>query len=821
MFSYELCPDTIPSKVLTTINCTDIIDPMTSTVCEPRDNQQGDTHTFSTRPSGALRIQRLLIMASLLILGGALRFNNLGAKGLWGDEIWTAQWSQGPLHTVWRTLTRIPDMPLIYALVNISSRFGENEFWIRLPATLFGIMGLIAFYFLADLTLGRRTAFIAVGLMVISPIHIWYSQEARYYTQLSTLGIASLYFFYAFLTADKVRLGYCFGFVIATIAAIYTHLFAGWILAAQGIFALYYLLHQALYTDQSIEDQRNKSRKRALWLAGALVVIAICTYPVLLRLLETVQTGASSTGEGMAELRWPPGLPEFLTPHFLTEIVLRFSGGELVSFLMIPLFAVGFVVTWRHRRDIAVLTLCLVGTPILTAAFLNTSHGIAFKYFFYLLPVYLLLVAQGFVAAAAGLARAASALCRQQRAFRRMQLLNEVFIEQVVLLSLSLSVALLVANPIALSYKQARINDWRAIAAYLAEHGQPGDVILTERWGKDALSYYLSSDSELTVLDANESRLQRLQRMGARIWLIGLEGQLDRMAKRWFQKIPDFEWQEPGWIYTSEQDHIALFPITEPPAQIYSKSPAGAIPIFDFMDIDNAEWTDVTYRHVASDQVTSVNLSLLTMGPRALSVRYYDSPGKDFQIFVDGQTIGAVQGGFLGGWQTWHGLLPATADNNVHIEIAATGTEPIGLDSIELTYVSPPTPVTVSTLSPDGMNLHDQGIVIFKASEATSETTGADQGIPLDHEIAVLLSIPDQAARTLIFTTLLPSNQSIEVTANGYPIGSIAGSQGDEEWSQEMIVLPGGMGPEVLIEIGSHGPNPPRLKSLEIQPIQR
>lgn len=771
-------------------------------------------------PSGALRA-RLLAMASLLILGGALRFNDLGAKGLWGDEIWTAQWSQGSLPTVWRALTRIPDMPLIYALVNIASRFGENEYWIRLPAALFGIMGLVAFYFLADLTLGRRTAFAAVGLMAISPIHIWYSQEARYYTQLSTLGIASLFFFYAFLTADKARLGYCLGFVIATIAAIYTHLFAGWILAAQGIFALYYFLQQALHTDKSLEVQRDKLRKRALWLAGSLVAIAVCTYPVLLQLLETVQTGTASTGEGMAKLRWPPGWPEFLTPHFLTEIVVRFSGGELLSFLMIPFFAVGFVTTWRHRRDIAVLTLCLVGAPILTTAFLDANHGIAFKYFFYLLPFYLLLIAQGFVTAATGLARVIGTLCRQQRAFPRMRPPNDVFIEQVVLLSLSLSMALLVANPIALSYKQARINDWRAIATYLAEHGQPGDVILTERWGRDALNYYLSSDAELTVLDANESRLQRLQRTGARIWLIGLEGQLDQVAKRWFQEIPDTEWQEPRWNYTSGQEPIALFPSTEPSAQIYRNSPAGAMPIFDFMDIDNAEWTDITYRHVAPNQVTSVGLSLLTVGPRTLSVRYYDSPGKDFKISVDGQTIGAVQGGSPGGWQTWQGLLPAAAGDNVHVEIAATGAEPIGLDSIELTYVSPPVPITVSTLPPDSLNLHDQGVVAFEIPEATSETPDADQGLPLDHEFAVMLSIPDQAARTLIFTTLALSNQSIEVTANGYPIGSITGIQGGEEWSQGMVVLPGGMGPEVLIRISSRGPNPPRLKNLEVQPIQR
>ncbi len=357
--------------------------------------------------------QAWLVMV-LLIVGGLLRFIQLGTKSLWGDEIWTAQWSKPPLAQVLTTQTKIPDMPLMYGFVHLSTRFGESEFWVRLPAAIFGVLGILLFYRLADRTLGRQTALVGAVLMAFSPIHIWYSQDARYYTQLCALGIASVYFFYSFLTSDRVDPASWIAYLLVTTAALYTHVFAGWIILAQCGFVVYCLLGQASRPGEDGQHLRQKTRARALWMIGALLLLALFTVPIMSLLVETLRVGISPGGEGMARFRLQPALPEFLTITFLGEMVQYFSGGRIATLVMLPFFLVGLVTTWRKKRDVAVLLLCLITVPFLTTLFLEFVHGISFKYFFFLLPTHLLLVAAGLVAAAASLERAVNGWRRRR-----------------------------------------------------------------------------------------------------------------------------------------------------------------------------------------------------------------------------------------------------------------------------------------------------------------------------------------------------------------------------------------------------------------------
>lgn len=629
-------------------------------------------------------------IVAMLLLGAILRFYNLGTKGLWGDEIWTVQWSQGSLHHVWTTLTRIPDMPLMYALVNISTFFGKSEFWVRLPSALFGVAGLVTFYLLAKLTLGRLTALVALGLLTISPIHIWYSQDARYYTQLCTLSMASIYFLYSFLTANKPRLSLWLGLLLTTVAALYTHLFAGWIVVAQAMFAVYYLLKQGLRSGEKADLQQRDARTKAILLLGALLVLAVCTTPIILRLIETLQTGVSSGGEGMARLRFPPDIPSFATVIFLKEIVLRFSGSRLLLFFMLPFSLAGLAITWRQKRDVAILILCLITAPFLTSLFLETEHGVAFKYFFYLLPVFLLLVAEGLVATARTIDRAVGAGRQEDNAVRAARPLPRTPVGQGTLIALLLCLALMSVPAIAQIFTHARINDWRSIAAFLEKNVQPEDIVLTELWGRSALAHYLPADSDMVVLENAQKRLQGMGNQAERIWLVSLQEPIEQPLNYTVRRIADSEWQDSRWIYDYDLQRNISFPISEPAASIYIYERSNPTPLIDFTDIDDAQWTEVSYRQVAPGQRSAVRLTLEATASRVLKVRYYDHPGKDFEILVDGQSIGSVRGGSQTGWQTWQSQLPESAGDSVQVVVAAIGSESLGLDWIELAYAPQP-----------------------------------------------------------------------------------------------------------------------------------
>ncbi len=760
------------------------------------------------------------ILVVSLTVGGALRFYQLGAKGLWGDEIWTAQWSQGALGQVWIALTRIPDMPLMYALVNISTRFGESELWVRLPSALFGVAGILMFYVLANRLLGQRPALAGVVLMIFSPIHIWYSQDARYYTQLCFLGMASVYFFYAFLTSDQVRPGLWLGYLLSTTAALYTHLFAGWILLAQGMFVAYVLLDQALRTGKATQVPLAVNRTKALWMTGALLVLAILTFPIALRLVETLQTGISAGGEGMARLRFPPAWPDFLTVAFLSEVVQRFSGGSLAIMLLPLFFLVGAVTTWRSARSVGVLVLCLFCAPFLTAFFLELRHGIGFKYFFYLLPFFLLLAAQG-------IAWTASKLAQGMRMRNKRTSSNEAHSPfrphlrtAAVFLVLLVGVGLMYAQPIGLVYRQARINDWRSIATYLSKNLQPGDVVYTERWGRNALAYYLQPISDVAVVESTQEGWQRMGLQASRAWLVGLRGEFEREAQGSLQRVADSEWQDSRWLYALPEQSSLPYPVTEPQATIYVVTQTTTSPIVDFADIDSADWTDVTYRHVAPGGQTSVDLTLPSVAPRTLTVRYLDYPGKDYQVSVDGQALASVTGGISEGWQIWQSQLPETSGDTVRIAIAATGSDAIGIDSVELAFTSPPPNLAVMN---DGVDvafaIEDQGVVVFEDAQNTDPATEAHRRLNPGDDIKVELSIPDQSGRILTITAADLPNQSLAVEVNGYLLGVIAGSNRSNTWIEEHFYVPSGIGAHALIQIRALGPEASTIYSLAVEPF--
>ena len=380
---------------------------------------------------------------------------------------------------------------------------------------------------------------------------------------------------------------------------------------------------------------------------------------------------------------------------------------------MLPFFLVGLVTTWRKKRDVAVLMLCLIVVPFLTTLFLEFLHAIDFRYFLFLLPTYLLLVAEGFVVTAASLERAVGVRRQRKDPAEADRIQRRSLMGPVTLLVLLLVTLLTYARPLTMVYAQAKINDWRAIAGYLANKVQPGDVVLVERWGVEALRYYLPPTSDATVLALNPERWQRMRFLGVRTWLVGLGDEYEQQARDSFQKIGDSEWQDTRWVYGRSQQDDFYYPVTESAANIYVDAETVSSPFVDFIDISNADWTQETYRDMAPGRQTTVPLTLEAAAPRVLKVRYFDYPGKDFEVSVDGQLIGSVMGGSLGGWQTWQSHLPESAGDSVRVATTAIGQEHVSLDWLELAYALPPASTVADYDLPIDQILDDQGAIDF------------------------------------------------------------------------------------------------------------
>ena len=90
----------------------------------------------------------------------------------------------------WRT-------PLyIYASIPTVAIFGISPFGVRLPAAIFGILGILVTYFLAkELTKNKYISLISAFLLTILPWHILYSRTGFEVTMLYTFFFAGILFF--------------------------------------------------------------------------------------------------------------------------------------------------------------------------------------------------------------------------------------------------------------------------------------------------------------------------------------------------------------------------------------------------------------------------------------------------------------------------------------------------------------------------------------------------------------------------------------------------------------------------------------------------
>ena len=107
-----------------------------------------------------------------------------------------------PLHfqslAEWRT-------PLyLYSTVPTVALFGISPLGVRLPAAIFGILGVLAMYLLVkELTKNELLSLISAAVLTLSPWHIQYSRAAFEVTELLLFLLFGLYFFFKSLKAGQ------------------------------------------------------------------------------------------------------------------------------------------------------------------------------------------------------------------------------------------------------------------------------------------------------------------------------------------------------------------------------------------------------------------------------------------------------------------------------------------------------------------------------------------------------------------------------------------------------------------------------------------
>ena len=147
-------------------------------------------------------------LALITLFAAVLRFYKLGTWSFWIDEIYTINHASSHFSSLGLILDHIPPnrnwIPLSVILTaQIMNIWGINEWSARFVSAVVGVLTIPVLYLPLRKVFNYRVALIAVLLLSASEWHIFWSQNARFYTSLLLFYSLALFVFYFAIELDR------------------------------------------------------------------------------------------------------------------------------------------------------------------------------------------------------------------------------------------------------------------------------------------------------------------------------------------------------------------------------------------------------------------------------------------------------------------------------------------------------------------------------------------------------------------------------------------------------------------------------------------
>lgn len=181
-----------------------------------------------------------IALACIVVLAVLVRVHQLGADDLWTDEAFTGFLALTP---EWLSYLRIDNTPpLYYLILRLWCGVGPcGEVGLRLPSVVAGVVFIFVTGVFFRRAVGRRAALVMALIAALSPVHVYYSQEARVYAILLTTLLLFLFLQWQVVHEKATTARWILLFVVG-VCALYLHYLS---LIAIGAYALVYLAEKA------------------------------------------------------------------------------------------------------------------------------------------------------------------------------------------------------------------------------------------------------------------------------------------------------------------------------------------------------------------------------------------------------------------------------------------------------------------------------------------------------------------------------------------------------------------------------------------------
>src|SRR3989337_1496477 len=162
---------------------------------------------------------------------------NQFTTSLWGDEGFSAILSMKSLPEIIKIIARDTSPPLwnIWEWI-VFNTLGTDEVYIRGLAFVFFLGTVFFAYKIGSFLFSKKTGLLAALFTALNPFFFIYAFEGRMYSIMS-LGVAGSMYFYLriFYNEEVIRKRDKIGYVFFTLWALYSHHFAFFAVAVQGI----------------------------------------------------------------------------------------------------------------------------------------------------------------------------------------------------------------------------------------------------------------------------------------------------------------------------------------------------------------------------------------------------------------------------------------------------------------------------------------------------------------------------------------------------------------------------------------------------------
>ena len=177
-------------------------------------------------------------LAGFVALAALVRLPTLASQSFWYDEAVTSWLLRGSPAQLLHALPRSESTPPLYYLLAWGwvRAFGRDEAGLRSLSATAGIATVPLAYLAARELAGRRAGLVAALLVAVSPMLVWYSQEARSYALFVCFSTASLWLMARARTRPTT--GRLVTWAVVAALALWTHYFALFVVGPEALLLL-------------------------------------------------------------------------------------------------------------------------------------------------------------------------------------------------------------------------------------------------------------------------------------------------------------------------------------------------------------------------------------------------------------------------------------------------------------------------------------------------------------------------------------------------------------------------------------------------------